>query len=348
MKLLYMDCSFKVTILKHDRAGFLFESNRGIRHGHTAEIPLSDDFSIPWLTIDTLRSSSSQQSSTQSTSMIVNKTKTEQSKQRTTEIAYRIYNEYLTNISSIHLTSSILIELKTLAKDLVDVLSTDSSLNALTMVFKKLQEFIRDNPTLSVYELASSNLVDVLLTIFDGLTNRHVSLTPLNDVAYQRAILFCSIFLSNDQGQAFHILIRKLVSLMESIEKSPLYLYETSLNCGLQIFSKRFSFDIVYQNEQQLFIDRTGKSLNMEPLTTVGQLKAFLASMVRCLTREISRKKINIDMNNNSCSLLNIFNGSIRTVLLSLVTVRSILCLFILSLGVETMVRISILSIGFC
>ncbi|CAF4623104.1 unnamed protein product, partial [Rotaria magnacalcarata] len=60
----------------------------------------------------------------------------------------------------------------------------------------------------------------------------------------------------------------------------PLFLYDTPSSYGLQIFSKRFRFQLHYQNRQQLFTDRTGKSLKIEPLATVGQLKAFLASMV--------------------------------------------------------------------
>jgi hypothetical protein len=48
-----------------------------------------------------------------------------------------------------------------------------------------------------------------------------------------------------------------------------------------KIFSKRFRFQLHYQNQQQLFIDRTGKSLKIESLVTVGQLRTFLASMVK-------------------------------------------------------------------
>jgi hypothetical protein len=48
-----------------------------------------------------------------------------------------------------------------------------------------------------------------------------------------------------------------------------------------KIFSKRFRFQLHYQNQQQLFTDRTGKSLKIEPIATVGQLQTFLASMVK-------------------------------------------------------------------
>jgi E3 ubiquitin-protein ligase HECTD1 len=205
----------------------------------------------------------------------VNKSK-QDIKQRTTEIASNIYSEYLKNILSTNYTRSLLIELKSIVDELNEHFAT-SSLERSAALFLKLKEFLRENTSLSVYELASSGLVDVLLKIFRGLSSQH---QPNDLVVYQRAHLFCSIFLSDEQPQAFHTLVRKLLSLLESIEKSPLFLYDTSLNFGLQIFSKRFRLRIQYHDEQHLFTDRTGKALNMEPLATVGQLKTFLASMV--------------------------------------------------------------------
>ena len=263
----HLSTSFQVTILEQDQLGFGFESNRGVHHVHRAEVPLSEDFCLPWSTIDALRSSG------RSTSVTVNKSK-QDIKQRTTEIASNIYNDYLKNVLSTNYTRSVLIELKTIVEELNQHFAA-TSVEQSAPVFHKLKQFLRDNTSLSVYELASSGLVDVLLKIFRGLSS-----DPSNDLAYQRAHLFCSIFLSEDQPHAFHTLIRKLVSLLESLEKSPLFLYDTSLNYGLQIFSKRFRLRIQYHDEQHLFTDRTGKALNMEPLATVGQLKTFLASMV--------------------------------------------------------------------
>lgn len=261
--------------MEENLSGFIFESNRGVQQIHPAEIPLGEDFSVPWSTIETLRSSTDP--SQKSTSVTVNKTKQEHMRQRTSEIALFIHDEYLKNVPTTNYTRPMLLELKSIAQDLNNEYPY-RSMDRLKKLFTKLKTFLLEQTTLSNYEFASSGLVDALLKIFQGLSN----LTDANrDLVVQRAALFCSIFLSDDQAPAFHLLIRKLVSLLESIEKSPLYLYDSSLNCGLQIFSKRFRFQIQYQNEQQLFIDRTGKSLNMEPLATVQQLKNFLASMVK-------------------------------------------------------------------
>jgi E3 ubiquitin-protein ligase HECTD1 len=255
-----------VTILEHGQSGFIFESNRGTRHTHAAEASLINDFSIPWSTIETLSVSNT------STTVALSQNKQEQTKQRTTEIALFIYNEYLKSFSPTDYTRSLLIELQSIVDDLNNELNSNSFDN-LQILFEKLKQFLIGKTSLSIFELSSSGLVSTLLKIFHNLLYQ-------NNQSYERAKLFCSVFLSDEHPQAFQILIRKLISILESIEKLPLFLYDAPFNYGLQIFSKRFRFQIQYKNEQQLFTDRTGKTLKIEPLTTVGQLKTFLASMV--------------------------------------------------------------------
>lgn len=185
-------------------------------------------------------------------------------------------------------TRSILREFRTVVNDLNKELDLNSDEN-LKNLFEQLKTFLIEKTDLSIYELSSSGLVSVLLKIFHDLSYKNNHLIS-NDVALQRANLFFSTFLSDEQPQAFQLLIRKLISILESIEKLPLFLYDAPFNYGLQIFSKRLRFQIQYKNEQQLFTDRTGKSLKIEPLTTVGQVKAFLASMVSIVLYENSYK----------------------------------------------------------
>ncbi|CAF3339147.1 unnamed protein product [Rotaria socialis] len=254
----------QVTILEHGETGFIFESNRRTRHKHKADTPLNNEFSVPWPTIETLTSTNN------STTVTLNKNKQDQTKQRASEIASFIYNEHLKTFSPTNYTRSILTEFQLLVNDLNNELNLNSFDN-LKNLFEKLKNFLIEKTDLSIYELSSSGLVSVLLKVFHDLSS--------NDQAKERAKLFCSIFLSDEQPQAFQVLIRKLISILESIEKLPLFLYDAPFNYSLQIFSKRFRFQIQYKNEQQLFTDRTGKSLKIEPLTTVGQVKTFLASM---------------------------------------------------------------------
>ena len=260
----------QITILEHGETGFTFESNRGTRQIHHVENSLINELSQPWLTIEYL----TMPTNTYSISLNKN-SKQEQTKQRTSEIAYLIYNEYLKNISLNHYTRSILIELERIVNDLNNELNRNSNLTQFECIFQELKTFLLEKTSLSLYELSSSGLVSVLLKLF------HDVFHSTNDQTYQRAKLFCSIFLSDgQQSKAFQMLISKLISILESVENLPLFLYDAPFNYGLQIFSKRFRFQIQYKNQQQLFTDRTGKTLKIEPLATVGQLKNFLASMV--------------------------------------------------------------------
>ena len=278
----------QVTILEQGQPGFIFESNRGTRHTYHTQMSLGSEFSVPWSSIENINAStklssvlsnsndtnSTNSSNTTSTLTLV-KTKQEHMKHRTTEIALFIYNEYLKNVTANNYSRSILNDLQTIVDDLNHDLNENS--------FQKLKQFLIDKTTLSLYELSSSGLVACLLKIFRGLSsssNHHFSKEDFNS-AHQRAKLFSSVFLSEEHPEAFQILIRKLISILESIEKLPLYLYDAPANYGLQMFSKRFRFQLEYQNQQQLFTDRSGKSLKIEPLATVEQLKNFLASMVQ-------------------------------------------------------------------
>ena len=258
--------------MEAEQAHFIFESNRGLTKTYTAEAPLNDDFDAPWLTADSL------QSPKKLTSLSNSKNKSQAVKQRAGEIARFIYDEYIQKIESPNYTRPILEELKSLVQQLNNP-KIHRSIGELEIVFRKLKSFFLEDTSLSMYELASSGLVEALLNVFQDTSIDKRDLES-NEAIMQRVNIFFSIFLSDENPDAFQNLVRKFVLLMESIEKSPLYLYDASLNVGLQIFAKRFHFRIQYRNEQQLFIDRTEKSINMEPLATVGQLKKFLASMV--------------------------------------------------------------------
>jgi E3 ubiquitin-protein ligase HECTD1 len=77
------------------------------------------------------------------------------------------------------------------------------------------------------------------------------------------------------------ILVQKLVSVLESIEKLPVFMYDSPGGAfGLQILTKRLRFRLERAAcESQLF-DRSGRTLKMEPLATVAQLNKYLLKMV--------------------------------------------------------------------
>lgn len=109
-------------------------------------------------------------------------------------------------------------------------------------------------------------------------------------------------------------LIRKLIAVLESIERLPLHLYDTpgsSYNlqvshrvlwircvfrnlvvdvwrtnltlssCAHQILTRRLRFRLERAPGETALIDRTGRMLKMEPLATVESLEQYLLKMVR-------------------------------------------------------------------
>lgn len=106
-------------------------------------------------------------------------------------------------------------------------------------------------------------------------------------------------------------LVRKLIAVLESIERLPLHLYDTpgsSYNlqvtfhlslelckpspsphaqrpitrvCLHQILTRRLRFRLERAPGETALIDRTGRMLKMEPLATVESLEQYLLKMVR-------------------------------------------------------------------
>lgn len=107
-------------------------------------------------------------------------------------------------------------------------------------------------------------------------------------------------------------LIRKLIAVLESIERLPLHLYDTpgslynlqvsgagllirlcvcplsdKLNaCAPQILTRRLRFRLERAPGETALIDRTGRMLKMEPLATVESLEQYLLKMVRKAERQ--------------------------------------------------------------
>ncbi len=77
-------------------------------------------------------------------------------------------------------------------------------------------------------------------------------------------------------------LVRKLVSVLESIEKLPVLLYDhtAASGYGLQILTRRLRFRLERGPAENNLIDRSGCALKMEPLASVRQLERFLLKMV--------------------------------------------------------------------
>lgn len=147
-----------------------------------------------------------------------------------------------------------------------------------------LTEILEDDGVVSAYELHSSGLIQALLSLLStSYWDQGLKSSKMNKYQKQRVQVFKQCFKSkmNEEKNSVLILVHKLVSVLESIEKLPVYLYDTpGSGYGLQILTRRLRFRLEKAPGESSLIDRTGRGLKMEPLSTVGQLEKYLLKMV--------------------------------------------------------------------
>nr|XP_014275679.1 E3 ubiquitin-protein ligase HECTD1 isoform X5 [Halyomorpha halys] len=244
----------QATILREDLAGFVFESNRGTKHSFTAETALGTEFAAGWSGKRGKRLRSKMEA-------LRHKVKTQ---------AQEIYDKYFRAAqaqprSVVAKLGAIVAQLeRAVEKQMWSVGSHNRDI-ALADAITNLSEVLEQQ--VSAYEVQSSGLVQALLSLF---TNYKYTVN-----------LFKSKVQDGGNQRAAVILVHKLVSVLESIEKLPLYQYENPGSCfGLQILTRRIRFRLEKYSGESSLIDRTGRSLKMEPLATVAQLEAYLLKMV--------------------------------------------------------------------
>ena len=96
---------------------------------------------------------------------------------------------------------------------------------------------------------------------------------------YQSIIILC-VYVYSSVPPAV-ALVRKLIAVLESLEKLPVFTYDSSSSgYGLQILTRRLRFRLERATGESSLIDRSGRSLKMEPLTTISALERYLLKMV--------------------------------------------------------------------
>ncbi|XP_078675972.1 E3 ubiquitin-protein ligase HECTD1-like isoform X4 [Branchiostoma floridae x Branchiostoma belcheri] len=261
----------QATVLKEDLPGFVFESNRGTKHSFTAETSLGPEFSAGWGGKKSHRF----------------KSKAEQTKQKIKCLARELYEQHFkaaqaTPRGVVSKLRSIVAQLETACEahgkgnkvqegELGWEDQMKTALECLTLLLK-------DEATISAFELHSSGLVQALLNCL----NNNVDVDS-NRVA-SRIKVFKAAFRDNveDSGVTPSVaLVRKLVSVLESIERLPLFVHDgPGSGTGLQILTRRLRFRLERANGETSLIDRTGRTLKMEPLATIGALERYLLKMV--------------------------------------------------------------------
>ncbi|XP_031782612.1 E3 ubiquitin-protein ligase HECTD1 isoform X2 [Nasonia vitripennis] len=267
----------QATILREDLPGFIFESNRGTKHSFTAETSLGKcpEFSAGWAGKRGKRLRS----------------KMEAIKQKVKTQAQEIYECYFKAAQAqprgvVAKLAAIVTQIEKACHKQQQQSGSREWRTILQSALDELKVLLNEEGKVSAYELHSSGLIQALLALLAAPPNTSAQqFSPrMNKLRLQRIAVFKSCFQSKDtdKGDNFaKILVQKLVSVLESIEKLPVYLYDTpGSGYGLQVLTRRLRFRLEKAVGESALIDRTGRNLKMEPLSTVQQLENHLLKMV--------------------------------------------------------------------
>lgn len=285
----------QVTILQDDLPGFTFESNRGTKHTFTADNLLGPDFATSW------------PMTTNKKKKI--KTKIEIQKGQVRSKAEEIYNKYFKAAQAVprgavaQLTN-IVKQIEMALEEQRSSLSNKWKIN-LREAFNSLAHLLQDDNVISAYEMHSSGLVQALVAVLSkNYWDTGLSCSKMNKSQRQRIAIFkqCILERNENNNASNNInksnldpqyvnynlnnttasrLVQKLVNVLESTEKLPVFLYDAlGSGYGLQILTKRLRFRLERASCETSLFDRTGRTLKMEPLATVSQLTKYLLKMV--------------------------------------------------------------------
>lgn len=269
-----------MTILQDELPGFIFESNRGTKHTFTAETTLGPDFASGWTNIRKKKLRS----------------KTEAQKCQVKNLARDLYNRYFKAAQAIprgavaklsNIVRQIEMALEEQCWPHIDtgIISKTAWQDKLRSALNDLAQLLYNDGVISAYEMYSSGLVQALVAVLSkSYWELGVNRNKASKYQKQRVAIFKEYVFKSDKGSdknTASILVQKLVSVLESIEKLPVHLYDSPIGgYGIQILTKRLRFRLERAPCETTLFDRTGRTLKMEPLTTIGQLNKFLLKMV--------------------------------------------------------------------
>ncbi|XKL65492.1 hypothetical protein PGB90_008912 [Kerria lacca] len=269
----------QVTTLREDFPGFTFESNRGTKHTFSAETSMGMEFSTPWIPgrkTKRLRS------------------KVEAQKLRIKSMASEIYDKYFKVAQA--QPRGVVAKLGAIVAQIDRACQKQYMSNnrekgtqwkeLLQSALTDLKQLLHEDGVVSSYEIHSSGLVQSLLAMLSTTVwDQGINSIKRNKLQKQRIRIFRSIFkneiINNENVNSAAILIHKLISVLESIEKLPVYIYDPpGSGYGLQTLTRRLRFRLQKAASDTSLVDRSGRSLKMEPLSTVAQLERYLLKMV--------------------------------------------------------------------
>ncbi|KAL3265554.1 hypothetical protein HHI36_009759 [Cryptolaemus montrouzieri] len=267
----------QTTILREDLPGFIFESNRGTKHSFTAETSLGPEFSAGWTNKKGKKLRS----------------KTEATKTKVKYLAHQIYEQYFRVAQAqprgvVAKLGNIVAQIERACQKQCSYGNNREGGNSWKEILRnaldELTHILKEDGVVSAYELQSSGLVQALLSLLStSYWDQGLKSSKMNKYQKQRIQLFKQCFKNKscDDHSSVTILVHKLISVLESIEKLPVYLYDSpGYGHSLQILTRKLRFRLEKSSGESSLIDRSGRGLKMEPLSTVAQLEKYLLKMV--------------------------------------------------------------------
>ncbi|KYN06757.1 E3 ubiquitin-protein ligase HECTD1 [Cyphomyrmex costatus] len=289
----------QATILREDLPGFIFESNRGTKHSFTAETSLGMKGVSHYISVILLIQLKFKKScdiyfiGPEFAAGWTGKrgkrlrSKIEAIKQKVKVQAQEIYERYFKAAQA--QPRGVVAKLGAIVNQIEKASQKQQSgsrewRNILQTALEQLKVLLNEEGRVSAYELHSSGLVQALLALLAAPLGPSPPTLRATKLRMQRITAFKGCFQTKDTNKepnSAKILVHKLISVLESIEKLPVYLYDTpGSGYGLQILTRRLRFRLEKASSESALIDRSGRSLKMEPLSTIQQLENHLLKMV--------------------------------------------------------------------
>ncbi|CAD5221557.1 unnamed protein product [Bursaphelenchus okinawaensis] len=263
-------------VIKDDFPGFQYETSKFSTKSFMAESTLGSNFVTGWAARGGERRL---------------KFRTEAQKQRINELAKELWDKHLKEARN--KPRDIFVQLRNASQELVDVTklcaqnqADQSNFENLVDKLRAVRDFVVNERLLSTFELATSGVIEAILTfVSTALEVRNGVVAQVFKTVFENEVLLSSM-------------VHRIVDVLESVEKFSQHLYDApggSAN-GLQLLTRRLRFSMEQLNttcpSQSELLNRTGRVLKTEPLTTVGQVKTFLHRMVAKMWYDFPRESM--------------------------------------------------------
>jgi E3 ubiquitin-protein ligase HECTD1 len=255
----------------------IFESNKLRKIPFSPENTLSSCFVYEWIVNDGRQY----------------KTKADMTKEKISALAWSIQQEFFSCKNE--KTRRIAVELQSILKSIEDVclaheseMPLDSGMDwkeELEFALQALSDLLKEENTISAHEVHNSSMVQVLLHCLSGKFSEE-SLTQHEII--QRYNIFTKVFSEMDSKASLNgmmspsvSLVRKLIAVLEAVERLPLYCYDSpGSTLNLQVIQRRLRFKLEKPSTETGLKDFSNCALQVEPLVNVEGLERFLNARV--------------------------------------------------------------------